>query len=96
MISRFFAFPILPSTLGKSPKFMFIGWNPVFPGVEMYSSREPMDVSLGTGTGGSPRVFLEAFIPQTIPVAADSTYPSTPVICPAKKTFGRDLRERSL
>ena len=54
-----------------------------------------MEVSLGKGADLSPSAFLEAFIPQTIPVAADSTYPSTPVICPAKKRLGRDTRERS-
>ena len=34
---------------------------------------------------------LAAFTPANQPMATDSTYPSTPVICPAKKTFGRSL-----
>jgi len=43
-----------------------------------------MAVLFGNTTLSFPRKSMAALIPATMPEEADSTYPSTPVICPAK------------
>ena len=40
-------------------------------------------------------LLFTAFIPAMMPEAADSMYPSTPVICPAKNKFGFFCMEKS-
>ena len=70
------------------PKLMFIGWNWVTDSLEMYSASAPMAISRGKSTGDCPFRRRAVSIPTRKPLAADSTYPSTPVICPAKAMRG--------
>ena len=67
---------------------MFIGWNvSLFAFLVTWLSKEAKAVS----SGGSKHFML--FLSKIIkiddnnPIADDSTYPSTPVICQAKKNF---------
>ena len=60
---------------------------------EKYDFMYPIAVSCGKSTGESPSNRAAVSIPTSIPEAADSTYPSTPVICPAKLMRG-SLRRR--
>ena len=70
------------------PKLMFIGWkSPMLPW-EIYSPSAPMAVSCEKSTGGSPKSRAAISSEASIPEAQDSTYPSTPVICPAKAIRG--------
>ena len=57
---------------------------------EQWRASEPIAVSYGSGSGSRPSSSCASVIPTASPVAALSTYPSTPVICPAKKM--RDSR----
>ena len=47
-----------------------------------------MAVSWGKSIGGMPRRRRAVSTPTKKPEAVDSTYPSTPVICPAKEMRG--------
>ena len=49
-----------------------------------------MAVVLGAAAGFSPRASAAAFRPASRPEAADSTYPSTPLTCPAMNRSGRE------
>ena len=55
----------------------------------MYSPSAPIAVVLGNAAGSSPRTFAAMATAARKPEAVDSTYPSTPVICPAKKTAAK-------
>jgi hypothetical protein len=46
-----------------------------------------MAVIGGGAKAGIPFAYRWALIPDNSPIAVDSMYPSTPVICPAKKRF---------
>ena len=71
------------------PKLMFMGWNWVTDSLLTYSPRAPMAVSRGKSMGGWPSSRRAVSTPTRKPEAQDSTYPSTPVICPAKERRGR-------
>ena len=73
---------------GMMPKLIFMGWNIVTEGLDTYSPRAPMAVSRGKSTGGLPVRRRAVSTPTRKPEAADSTYPSTPVIWPAKESRG--------
>ena len=73
------------------PKLMFMGWNAVTDSLEIYSPSAPTAVSRGKSTGACPPRRRAVSTPTRKPLAADSTYPSTPVICPAKEIRGSRL-----
>ncbi len=77
---------------GMMPKLMFMGWNTVTDWLETYRARAPTAVSWGKSTGGFPASRRAVSTPARKPEAADSTYPSTPVICPAKAMRGSAFR----
>lgn len=74
---------------GKRPKFTFIGWK-LFASAPpvMCVTSAPIAVSGGGGGRSRPRISAAAIRPARSPMAALSTYPSTPVTCPAKRMFG--------
>jgi len=45
----------------------------------------PMQVDGGGGWNSLPVADMKAEMPAARPIAVDSMYPSTPVICPAKR-----------
>ena len=51
-----------------------------------------MAVSCEKSTGGSPKSRAAISSEASMPEAQDSTYPSTPVICPAKAMRGSAIR----
>ena len=53
----------------------------------MYFASAPIIVVSGNIIFSSPLYLAHAFIAANIPDEIDSTYPSTPVICPAKNIF---------
>ena len=55
----------------------------------------PSMVVSGRSRGSFPARRLAALIPASSPDPADSMYPSTPVICPAKYSPGRPRKEKS-
>ena len=73
------------------PKLAFIGWNfSLF--VDMYLAKLPIIVNSENITFSVSFNLDTAFKDATIPDDIDSTYPSTPVICPAKYIFGLDFK----
>ena len=70
------------------PKLMFIGWKlPILVSL-MYCANAPMAVCFGKSGTGVPCSFAAMETAVRYPEAVDSTYPSTPVICPANATRG--------
>ncbi|OGR22642.1 MAG: hypothetical protein A2559_09900 [Deltaproteobacteria bacterium RIFOXYD2_FULL_66_9] len=67
----------------------FIGWALSGPGVVIRSISAPIIDSRGKGRGTFPAARNAAESAATSPDAIDSTYPSTPVIWPAKKRPAR-------
>ena len=70
------------------PKFTFMGWKWATVSSLMYRARAPMAVSLGKSMGGFPSSRRASSKAARQPEAVDSTYPSTPVIWPAKTMRG--------
>lgn len=62
----------------------------------MWFNKAPKAVVAGGGEISSLLISAAANLPASRPHAALSTYPSTPVICPAKRMFGRFLRRNVL
>ena len=69
-------------------KLIFMGWKAVTASSLIYSPNAPMAVVLGKSGGSVPRSLAAMATAARKPEAVDSTYPSTPVICPAKATMG--------
>ena len=67
-------------------KLIFMGWKDSTLSSLMYSPSAPMAVVLGNSGRGRPCTFAAMATAARYPEAVDSTYPSTPVICPAKAT----------
>ena len=86
----------LPLTLyprgGMMPKLMFMGWKLPILSLLTYSASAPMAVTSGKSMGGRPRRRRLSSTAARKPEAVDSTYPSTPVICPAKVRRGSFFR----
>ena len=85
---------------GNRPKLTFIGWNErgapassaaMWPPV-IWPMRAPSAVVAGSGSSVSPRASATAKRPAMRPMAALSTYPSQPVIWPAKRKLGPCLQ----
>ena len=76
---------------GNSPKLTFIGWKclPSAPPV-ICASKLPSAVVAGGDVS-----WPAANLPASNPIAALSTYPSTPVICPAKRICGAAFKRKS-
>ena len=55
--------------------------------LETYRASAPIALRGGASKSSLPRRRRTALLPASQPIATDSTYPSTPVICPAKKRF---------
>ena len=70
------------------PKLAFIGWKLAEKVLVIKDSSAPIMVVGGGVRGFPPFMKRLACIPAIRPMAADSIYPSTPVICPAKKMRG--------
>ena len=70
------------------PKLAFIGWKLAEKELVIKDSSAPIMVVWGGVKGFCPFIKRLACIPAIRPIAADSIYPSTPVICPAKKIRG--------
>ena len=69
-----------------------MGWkSPPAGPVDTYSASAPMAVVPGKSSGGRPFIRRAASSAASIPLAQDSTYPSTPVIWPAKAMRGQLL-----
>src|SRR5260370_16642482 len=83
---------------GNKPKLTFIGWNErgpasiasTWPPVMWFSSA-PCAVVGGGSAIGSPSRSAAAKRPVKSPIAADSTYPSQPLICPPNPTHSLAL-----
>ena len=58
---------------GNNPKFMFMGWNSFMLPSVMYLINAPIAVSAGGTIGLASIETLAAFIPASMPIAADST-----------------------
>ena len=67
---------------------MFMGWKSATLPLLIYRARAPVAVSWGKSTGGFPSSRRASSTAARKPEAVDSTYPSTPVICPAKQMRG--------
>ena len=70
------------------PKLMFMGWKCSTVSLLTYRARAPRAVSGGKSMGAWPSSRRASSRAATKPEAVDSTYPSTPVICPAKTIRG--------
>ena len=70
------------------PILLPIGWKSSTLSSLIYRHRAPIIVSGGGSSGSLPRSRSATACAASIPLAADSIYPSTPVICPAKLTLG--------
>ena len=69
-------------------KLIFMGWKFSMLSSLTYCPSAPMAVSLGKSGTSRPCTFAAMATAARYPEAVDSTYPSTPVICPAKATSG--------
>ena len=67
---------------------MFMGWKSPTEPLLTYRPSAPMAVSAGKSMGVCPLRRRASSTPARKPLAQDSTYPSTPVICPAKAMRG--------
>jgi len=76
---------------GRRPKLAFIGWQRPLPGVVMCRRSDPAMEACGKTGRARPPAIAAADTAATNPEAIDSTYPSTPVIWPAKNRPGRLL-----